>query len=1153
MFGRPNGQSSESGHSLKRTREDSPPLFSDDETDNGQVDNEPETAVNLGNDVEDAFMDGLMDGYEDLSPDEIEAKDAEYAQIYAYAMDLIALDQVTEPLRQEAERRRAMRLGKPPSSLPSGLHPTHSDYKGFPEPYEKRRDVVVDSVEDERRKQELADEEFARMLQKEMDASAPSSSTSQEIINVDDFAKIVERDERRKRKLQEEEDAQFAKKMQMQLEKEYQEELVARGRAHIANRHTPLPSDPLASKNSHNFIDLEDESTLASLSRSSSSQVKSSPIDLESYQHTIHRASSSTTTENFEQYSQLQPIMETKVWNPIAGCYELQGVKPPQQFIPPRPIIRSAKDANPFLERSSAYNPPVLPTRANTIPSPYKDPIYDMNQLVSQTGSSQTYNAYPDEKFDPFLDGFERPLKDEEVTEQLKDLLENVAITAAVPPVDQRLPSPPELKVTLLEHQKIGVEWMLRMENGTNKGGILADDMGLGKTVQSITCCILNRNEDRARKTTLIVAPTSLILQWKEELKSKVDSRLFKVYLYYGKDRKSKTAASLKQYDIVITTYGTVAMEWPQIKKKRTPAAPKDPFKINLNADNEDYEQDLRDEEEDKAKLMAQRGELFKVGWHRVILDEAHLIKNKNTRSARACTQLTATHRWCLTGTPIQNNIGELYSLINFLKIKPYSAWDKFRDDIEQPFKQGKHKRVMKRVQALLKAICLRRTKNSTLDGKPIISLPEKTVELVEVAFTPAEREFYKSLEEKTLLKFNAYLRAGTVMQNYSNVLVLLLRLRQACCHPSLVAQNFSEAPQELLDAAEPSKAALDAARNPLEELNPEIQQRLLGMKLKTAYECPICFDAISEGKILPGCGHVFCGDCISGHVAAVGVNGVGEEKVCPQCRGQIDVDRLICVDAFLAAAKKSGMSSVSCENDGDDEIIILDDDESLSEKAKGKRPRLSDKYGSTIIKDEDDGEMGNVEEWISSSKIDNLMKVLMKSQRESPHDKTIIFSQFRGMMDLCERPLRENKIGFVRYDGSMNADQRDHAVQTLQHDPETTVILVSLKCGSLGLNLTCANRVIIADFWWNIAVENQAVDRVHRFGQMKPVVVHRISIKDTVEQRILQLQKEKQDLFNAALGEGGVKGLSRNRLGLNDLIHLFNAGNGHDLSDDEN
>ncbi|KAJ3137907.1 hypothetical protein HK100_000314 [Physocladia obscura] len=179
-------------------------------------------------------------------------------------------------------------------------------------------------------------------------------------------------------------------------------------------------------------------------------------------------------------------------------------------------------------------------------------------------------------------------------------------------------------------------------------------------------------------------------------------------------------------------------------------------------------------------------------------------------------------------------------------------------------------------------------------------------------------------------------------------------------------------------------------------------------------------------------------------------------------------------------------------------------------------------------------------------------MKLLLKTKKEHPKDKTIIFSQFRGMMDLCEKPLRENNIEFVRYDGSMTAELRDQAVQTLKDDKDTNLILVSLKCGSLGLNLTCANRVIIVDFWWNVAVENQAIDRVHRFGQMKEVFVHRISINETVEQRILTLQKEKQELFNAALGEGGVKGLSRNRLGLNDLIQLFRGDQGGDESEEE-
>ncbi|KAI8613212.1 SNF2 family N-terminal domain-containing protein [Chytriomyces sp. MP71] len=769
-----------------------------------------------------------------------------------------------------------------------------------------------------------------------------------------------------------------------------------------------------------------------------------------------------------------------------------------------------------------------------------------MNSLLGQGGKlpysgylpngSQKFWGVPkpgEEQFDVELDAFARPLREGEVAEQLKDLLENVAITAAVPAVEERLQSPPELKVTLLEHQKIGVEWMLKMERGSNKGGILADDMGLGKTIQSIACCILNRSQDKTKKATLIVAPTSLILQWREEIRTRVAGGTFKCLVYYGKDKKDiKSAPALNQYDIVITSYGTVTQEWPEgyLVQGSVTFIP----------------EGLKGAVTDGLPCFYAQNH-----WHRVILDEAHTIKNKATRGARSCVQLVSTHRWCLTGTPIQNNIGELYSLINFLDIRPYCDWSKFRDDIERPFKLGKHKRVMKRVQALLKALCLRRTKNSMLDGRPIITLPEKRVEVVEADFSPSEREFYNSLEKKTLLKFNAYLREGTVMQNYSNVLVLLLRLRQACCHPSLVAQNFNEAPPELLEAAEASQAR---PLDPLEVLNGDIQERLLGMKLKSAYECPICFDALTDGKIIPACGHVFCGDCILGHVAAVGLNGADEEKTCPTCRGDIDVPLLVSVDAFLSAAKKVGMTAdaedvsttVSNPQDGPG-----DDTGALSEKAKGKMPRqIRDRDLNDA--DEADDYGPDRSEWISSTKIDQMMAVVLKTRRENPGDKTIIFTQFRGMMDLCEKPLKENQIGFVRYDGSMSAEQRDNAVSTLQNDPDTNVILVSLKCGSLGLNLTCCNRVIIVDFWWNVAVENQAVDRVHRFGQTKPVFVHRISVKETVEQRILQLQHEKQELFNAALGEGGVKGLSRNRLGLQDLIKLFKGGLGGDVSDEE-
>ncbi|KAJ3191473.1 hypothetical protein HDU67_005840, partial [Dinochytrium kinnereticum] len=143
---------------------------------------------------------------------------------------------------------------------------------------------------------------------------------------------------------------------------------------------------------------------------------------------------------------------------------------------------------------------------------------------------------------------------------------------------------------------------------------------------------------------------------------------------------------------------------------------------------------DEKDQEEFKALVEYTKGELFKVKWYRVILDEAHTIKNKNTRAAKACTNLHSHYRWCLTGTPFQNHVGDLYSLILFLGIQPYCNWEEFRDDVQMPFKMGRHK---------------------------------KTVDVLRTDFTKEEREFYKSLETQTLLRFNKYLREGTVMKNY--------------------------------------------------------------------------------------------------------------------------------------------------------------------------------------------------------------------------------------------------------------------------------------------------------------------------------------------------------------------------------------------------
>lgn len=174
---------------------------------------------------------------------------------------------------------------------------------------------------------------------------------------------------------------------------------------------------------------------------------------------------------------------------------------------------------------------------------------------------------------------------------------------------------------------------------------------------------------------------------------------------------------------------------------------------------------------------------------------------------------------------------------------------------------------------------------------------------------------------------------------------------------------------------------------------------------------------------------------------------------------------------------------------------------------------------------------------WESSAKVDKLMELL----RSTPDDvKTIVFSQFTTLLDLCEVPISEARIGLERYDGSMKADLRHEAVQQFQINPKCRVLLVSLKAGNAGLNLVAGSQVVIMDPFWNPFVENQAVDRAYRIGQLKPVSVHRILIKGTVEDRIIALQERKRKLVDAALDEKSGNKISR--LGVEELTYLFNT-----------
>ncbi|RCH83612.1 hypothetical protein CU098_001941, partial [Rhizopus stolonifer] len=272
------------------------------------------------------------------------------------------------------------------------------------------------------------------------------------------------------------------------------------------------------------------------------------------------------------------------------------------------------------------------------------------------------------------------------------------------------------MTVRLMEHQIQGVGWMMDRENNkSSQGGILAD-MGLGKTIQTIALILSTlKSEDQAtseHRMTLIVTPLSLLQQWVDEIKNKTETNTLRVLKHHGANR-IKDPCLFHNYDVVVTTYQVLASDMGEKKTS---------IRIKKNKDGlDDFVID--DDEEDKIKsacdlplawqkLKKGYGALFQVNWYRVVLDEAQQIKNRTTKASLSCAELSSVKRWCLTGTPIQNNVDELYSLLRFLKIQPLADYNSFRHNITNPIHAGDSQRAMERLKAVLMAVMLRRTKN---------------------------------------------------------------------------------------------------------------------------------------------------------------------------------------------------------------------------------------------------------------------------------------------------------------------------------------------------------------------------------------------------------------------------------------------------------
>ena len=164
------------------------------------------------------------------------------------------------------------------------------------------------------------------------------------------------------------------------------------------------------------------------------------------------------------------------------------------------------------------------------------------------------------------------------------------------------------------------------------------------------------------------------------------------------------------------------------------------------------------------------------------------------------------------------------------------------------------------------------------------------------------------------------------------------------------------------------------------------------------------------------------------------------------------------------------------------------------------------------------------------SSKTEELMSTLLASRRD-PESEVVIFSQWTSFLNIIQHQLQEAGMKYTRINGTMPAHVRDAGMVALESDPDTKILLASLSVCSVGLNLVTADTVILADSWWAPAIEDQAVDRVHRLGQTRPCTVWRLVMEDSIEERVMEIQAEKRKLVGKAFQEkakGGKEKVTR-------------------------
>ncbi|KAI1805215.1 SNF2 family N-terminal domain-containing protein [Daldinia bambusicola] len=704
----------------------------------------------------------------------------------------------------------------------------------------------------------------------------------------------------------------------------------------------------------------------------------------------------------------------------------------------------------------------------------------------------------------------------------------------------------PRVQTELLKHQKqglsfmvtkekprqfgsdgkaIGSFWQIRLANNGQKtyynvitgssqreappetlGGILADMMGLGKTLSilSLVTSSLKEADEWSKlapvqpqappmpkkkpnssgqfgqfdvptpqplgltqlklngKATLLICPLSTITNWEEQIKTHIQPDQLTYYIYHGSNR-IKDPKKLASFDLVLTTYGSVASEVASRNKGRQGPYP-----------------------------------LEEVGWFRVVLDEAHMIREQSTLQFKAICRLQANRRWAVTGTPVQNKLDDLAALLAFLRLKPFDEKSKFTQYITAPFKVCDPE-IVPKLRILVDSITLRRLKDK-------IDLPPRTDEIVRLEFSPSERKLYEIFEKNAQDKVQVLAAGREKMiggRTYIHILQSILRLRLISAHgKDLLSDEDLEAVQGMtqesaidLDSDEDEeKPALAESRayeafELMQETNSDLCiscQKKIGSNDNASIASEREEDVLGY---MTACFHLLCTSCIKTWEEDVGNHGSG---TCPFCQSHVRF-----------AYNEIRKSKAEVEHEGHHQSHKSE----AKVRTKEGYPEYSGPHTKTRALVHD----------LLRSKADS------EAQPDEPPFKSVVFSAWTSHLDLIQIALDNAGIKYTRLDGKMSRTARTAAMDAFREDNSVHVILVSIMAGGLGLNLTSGNYVYVMEPQYNPAAEAQAVDRVHRLGQKRPVRTVRYIMQNSIEEKMLELQDKKKKLASLSMDRNRV------------------------------